>query len=182
MKAITLALLLLILNKHPAEGVEGGGLNNHQGCPQFHHLARQAATRWNVPTPVVEAIIYIESYCDPHTIGAAGERGPMQILPTTATYIQNQIGIDADLILTDPAANIHAGAYYLSLWWHRFRRIDLALSAYNGGPAHVIEASDVWPPTQHYVDKCLAHLGPAWQHGLHPAICARGSEACLLKN
>jgi soluble lytic murein transglycosylase-like protein len=132
-----------------------------------------------VPPDVIGTIIWIESYCDPNMVGASGERGLMQIMPGTARYIEAQIGLDADLIMSDPAANVEAGTFYFSLWYHRFGRLDLALSSFNGGPGHVIESGEVWLPTRGYVDKALDHLGSTWQLGLEPMICARGNEACL---
>jgi soluble lytic murein transglycosylase-like protein len=53
-------------------------------------------------------------------------------MPSTARALR----LDGD----DPAANVLAGARYLRLLLDRFGSVELALSAYNAGPAAVERA------------------------------------------
>lgn len=69
---------------------------------------------------------------DPGALSPAGARGLLRVMPSTARALR----IDGD----DPAANVLAGARYLRLLLDRFGSVELALSAYNAGPAAVERA------------------------------------------
>ena len=69
---------------------------------------------------------------DPGALSPAGARGLLQVMPSTARALR----LDGD----DPAANVLAGARYLRLLLDRFGSVELALSAYNAGPAAVERA------------------------------------------
>jgi soluble lytic murein transglycosylase-like protein len=68
----------------------------------------------------------------PGALSPAGARGLLQVMPSTAHALR----LDGD----DPAANVLAGARYLRLLLDRFGSVELALSAYNAGPAAVERA------------------------------------------
>ena len=66
---------------------------------------------------------------NPQALSAAGARGLLQVMPATA----RELGLTSD----DPAANVLAGARYLRLLLDRYDNADLALAAYNAGPATI---------------------------------------------
>ena len=66
---------------------------------------------------------------NPAALSAAGARGLLQVMPGTA----RELGLTADI----PAANVLAGARYLRLLLDRYGNLDLALAAYNAGPATI---------------------------------------------
>jgi soluble lytic murein transglycosylase-like protein len=85
-----------------------------------------------VPRSLLVATAYEESQMDPGAVSPAGARGLLQVMPSTARSLR----LDGD----DPAANVLAGARYLRLQLDRFGSVELALSAYNAGPAAVERA------------------------------------------
>jgi len=104
-------------------------------CPvpkAFRRAFETAAARTRVPLPLLAATAYEESQMDPGARSPVGARGLLQLMPSTARALR----VDGD----DPAANVLAGARYLRLLLDRFGSVELALSAYNAGPAAVERA------------------------------------------
>lgn len=97
----------------------------------FHSIIVRAATRYQVETELVKAMIMAESGYDPEAVSPCGARGLMQLMPATAETLSVEDCFD-------PEQNIHAGVRY----FHRFKRlfngnIILALAAYHAGPTRV---------------------------------------------
>lgn len=88
-------------------------------------LARAAAASGLSPALLV-ALVKVESNFDSAALSRAGAEGMFQLMPETAAALH----VDR----ADPAANAVAGADYLRQLLARFRRLDLALAAYNAGP------------------------------------------------
>ena len=116
---------------HPAKVVP---LAAACGVPTaFHAAFRRAAARTGLPVSFLAATAYEESRMDPHARSGAGAQGLFQVMPET--------GRDLDLASDSPADNVLAGATYLKLLLKRFHgNVDLALAAYNAGPAAVEKA------------------------------------------
>lgn len=92
----------------------------------------RASALTGVPRSLLVATAYEESQMDPGARSPAGAQGLLQLMPSTARTLR----LDGD----DPAANVLAGARYLRLLLDRFGSVELALSAYNAGPAAVERA------------------------------------------
>jgi len=104
-------------------------------CPvpkAFRAAFARASALTGVPRSLLVATAYEESQMDPGARSPAGARGLLQLMPSTARALR----LDGD----DPAANVLAGARYLRLLLDRFGSVELALSAYNAGPAAVERA------------------------------------------
>lgn len=104
-------------------------------CPvpkAFRAAFVRASALTGVPRSLLVATAYEESQMDPGALSPAGARGLLQLMPSTARALR----LDGD----DPAANVLAGARYLRLLLDRFGSVELALSAYNAGPAAVERA------------------------------------------
>ena len=104
-------------------------------CPvprPFRRAFEAAAAQTQVPLPLLVATAYEESQMDPGARSSAGAQGLLQVMPSTARALR----LDGD----DPAANVLAGARYLRLLLDRFGSVELALAAYNAGPAAVERA------------------------------------------
>lgn len=67
----------------------------------------------------------------------AGAKGLMQIMPSTAEWIANQIDLQ-DYSLSDPEDNIDLGTWYLDYTHDRYNNNSmLAVASYNAGPGNV---------------------------------------------
>ncbi|MEE8111803.1 MAG: lytic transglycosylase domain-containing protein [Acidobacteriota bacterium] len=105
------------------------------------HLASQ---RYGLKPEMILAVIQTESSFIPDAISKKGAIGLMQLLPSTAREVADELNIEwtGTHLLKDPHTNIEFGAYYLSKLLQRFGDVDLALSAYNSGPNRVARFED----------------------------------------
>ena len=85
-----------------------------------------------VPPAMLWAVAKVESNLRANVESAAGARGILQVMPSSARAL--------DLNADEPASNVLAGARYLRQMLDRFRSSDLALAAYNAGPTAVTVA------------------------------------------
>jgi soluble lytic murein transglycosylase-like protein len=101
-------------------------------CPVpeiFRPTFEQAARETHLPLALLTAVARVESEFQPHARSAAGARGLLQVMPTTAAELE----LDPD----HPVENVLAGSRYLRMLFDQFRSSDLALAAYNAGPTAV---------------------------------------------
>jgi peptidoglycan DL-endopeptidase CwlO len=91
-----------------------------------------AAADAQIPPAMLWAVAKVESNLHADAESAAGARGLLQVLPSTAQAL--------DLNVDEPSSNVLAGARYLRQMLDRFHSSDLALAAYNAGPAAVTVA------------------------------------------
>jgi soluble lytic murein transglycosylase-like protein len=123
-------------------------------------LAQREGARYRVDPALVEAIVSNESGFDPAATSPAGAQGLMQLMPSTA----RDLGVTDPY---DPAQNVAAGTRYLRGLLDRFKRVDLAVAAYNAGPNAVARYGGVPPfaETQDYVRNVLAEYRRRLQNG-----------------
>jgi soluble lytic murein transglycosylase-like protein len=89
-----------------------------------------AAAAAGVDPALVEAIVANESGFDANATSRVGARGLMQLMPQTA----KSLGVSNAY---DPQQNVRAGARYLRELLNHFGDVELAVAAYNAGPAAV---------------------------------------------
>lgn len=90
-----------------------------------------AAARSNgLDRNLLRSVIHAESNFHPRAVSAKGALGLMQLMPATARTLTVKNPFD-------PSENVQAGARYLKQLLDRFGSLDLALAAYNAGPARV---------------------------------------------
>lgn len=82
--------------------------------------------------PLVNAVIQVESGGRPNVPGAAGEIGPMQVLPSTGA--QPGYGVTPAGDLSNPQENVRFGGDYLNAMIGTFGNVRDALIAFNMGP------------------------------------------------
>lgn len=84
---------------------------------------------YGIPPVIIIAMISRESCFNSSAVGSCGEVGYMQILPSTAAYIEENTGLD----ISDPKQNISAGAWLLHYFIDRGYSLNEALICYNEG-------------------------------------------------
>lgn len=87
-----------------------------------------ASQQYGVPSAILDSLVNTESSGNPNAVGAAGEIGLTQVLPSTA----QGMGV-APSALYDPQTNVNTGASYLAGLYSKYGSWTAALSAYNSG-------------------------------------------------
>ncbi len=101
-------------------------------------FVKENSAKYRVPEDLLFGIIWVESRFDTRAVSPVGARGLMQLMPNTAKYLGDCIGWDGRKNAFDPKFNIAAGSYYIARLIGEFGGDeDLALAAYNAGPARV---------------------------------------------
>lgn len=123
----------------------------------YGDIINRAAQKYNVPYPLIKAIVKQESASkafpngNPNARSPVGAQGLMQLMPGTA----KEMGVTDS---NDPEQNVMGGTKYLGQMLEKFggdKRQGVA--AYNAGPGAVIKYGGVPPykETQDYVSKVL---------------------------
>jgi hypothetical protein len=115
-----------------------------------------SASKWNVSAALLAAQLMAESNFNPFAVSPVGAQGIAQFMPGTAA----SYGLSDPF---DPVQAIDAQAHLMSDLIHQFGSPELALAAYNAGPApieacHCVPAI---PETSAYVARIMALLGGA---------------------
>jgi soluble lytic murein transglycosylase len=118
---------------------------------------KQFANFYQISQELIYAIIRQESGFRKEVVSAAGARGLMQIMPSTATSIakKEKISYKNKDQLFIPTKNINLGAAYLKQLSSRYHHPILIAAAYNAGPQqvnywiknHPPEEMDIWIET-----------------------------------
>jgi hypothetical protein len=124
--------------------------------PRFRATLIDAGSKWHVSAALLAAQLMAESNFNPFAVSPAGAQGIAQFMPATAA----SFGL-ADPF--DPVEAIDAQAHLMSDLIRQFGSPELALAAYNAGPAPVEACSCVpaIPETSAYVTRIMALLGGA---------------------
>jgi hypothetical protein len=137
---------------------EGGDSGRRQLLARIPYgaLIEEVAERYRLDSLLLAAVVQAESGFDPMAVSPQGAQGLMQLMPQTAQVY----GVSQP---HEPRANVRAGARYLRDLLRRFDDdLELALAAYNAGPAAVRRFRGVPPyrETRHYVRRVLTlYLG-----------------------
>jgi Transglycosylase SLT domain/D-alanyl-D-alanine carboxypeptidase len=142
-------------------GEGDGALAGSAGLPSFVPSRFRApllrvAAHWNVSAALLAAQLMAESNFNPFAVSPAGAQGIAQFIPSTAS----SYGL-ADPF--DPVEAMDAQAHLMADLIRQLGSPELALAAYNAGPAPVEACHCVpaIPETTAYVSRILALLGGA---------------------
>jgi len=146
----------------------------------FQDRIEQAAARYDLQEDFIRAVARRESAFIPDIKSPAGAVGLMQLMPGTAKDVLRELRSNGrwdlkgrHISLTDAAANIDMGSYYLSQIGRRFgSHLALTASSYNAGPHRTRTwlpredsvAADIWidtipfSETRRYVRAVLAYM------------------------
>jgi soluble lytic murein transglycosylase-like protein len=97
---------------------------------RYFPLISAVACEAGVPVGLFDALVAQESRYDPLIVSPKGAVGLTQLMPGTAA----SLGVSNS---RDPLQNLRGGARYLREHLDEFKRVDLALAAYNAGPGRV---------------------------------------------
>ena len=98
--------------------------------------------KYSLDPVLVLGVISVESEFHHKAVSSTGARGLMQILPSTATALAREAGLEewqGAKSLYDPVINAKLGILYLSQLKERFNDTKIALAAYRWGPTSVQE-------------------------------------------
>lgn len=138
------------LSTLPGSGTAGHAVMQAGDPGQFKALIEVAAQRYGLDPALVTAVVQAESNFTPTAVSAVGAKGLMQLMDGTA----QALGVGDSF---DPVQNVEGGVRFLRSLLDRYRDVEIALAAYNAGPAAV----DRWggiPPfqeTQTYVSRVI---------------------------
>jgi hypothetical protein len=123
---------------------------------RFRDPLVDSASKWNVSAALLAAQLMAESNFNPFATSPVGAQGIAQFMPGTAS----SYGLKDPF---DPVEAIDAQAHLMSDLIHQFNSPELALAAYNAGPAPVEACHCVpaIPETSAYVARIMALLGGA---------------------
>lgn len=127
-------------------------LKNDNG--QYDSLIAKAAEKYNIDRDLIKAVIKAESNFNHRAVSRAGARGLMQLMPTTASYLQVQDSFH-------PENNIEGGVKYLRYLLDLFKgNLPFALAAYNAGENAVMRYNNIPPyqETRNYVRKVIEYF------------------------
>lgn len=134
---------------------------NHYQLKYKTEIKAYSAT-YNVDPALVASIISTESNFNENAVSKAGACGLGQILPSTATWIAQQLNMQ-DYDIFDPKTNIEFTCFYLSYLSKRFLTAEEVVAAYNAGENKVREwrgtsaefqpQTITYPETKTYLNK-----------------------------
>lgn len=100
------------------------------------HAIEDASAEFDMDPFLIASLIRVESAGNPNAVSKVGALGLTQIMPATGAEIARELEI-AEYDLFHPETNIRMGTYYLRKLLDRFEKVEIALAAYNWGPAHI---------------------------------------------
>ncbi len=112
------------------EGLETRHLNAISTA--LHETSRE----YGLDYRLILALMKVESNFQHDVVSPMGARGLLQIKPSFAKFVAQDMGIkwDGNQTIDDPGNNIRIGVRVLSELVHRFYDVTTALRAYNMGP------------------------------------------------
>ena len=104
-------------------------------------MVYKESMRYNIDYRLVLALMKIESNFRCDAVSEQGARGLLQVKPSLARYIAEDVGIrwQGDETLDEPKKNIRIGVHVFSKLIEDFQNTNMALHAYHVGPTRLRE-------------------------------------------
>ena len=107
---------------------------------KYQESVEKYAQKYNIDKYLIYAVISTESSFNPNAESSAGAMGLMQLLPDTASWLNDKYLLELDSQnLFDPNTNIAFGCCYLSFLFERFKNTQTVCAAYNAGQGNVLQ-------------------------------------------
>jgi len=121
-------------------------------------MVYKESTRYNLDYRLVLALMKIESNFRDDAVSEKGARGLLQVKPSVAKFIAEDVGIKwrGDETLDEPKENIRIGVHFFSKLIEDFQSTTMALHAYHVGPTRLREIlSEEKIPQKRYLNLVL---------------------------
>ena len=121
-------------------------------------IVYKESTRYNLDYRLVLALMKIESNFRDDAVSEKGARGLLQVKPSVAKFIAEDMGIKwrGDETLDEPKENIRIGVHFFSKLIEDFQSTTMALHAYHVGPTRLREIlSEEKIPQKRYLNLVL---------------------------
>jgi len=128
-------------------------INKKYSHSSFDTIIQKAAGKYDLPFPLIKAVIKQESNFNPKALSKAGAQGLMQLMPGTAKVLKVDDPYNAE-------KSILGGSRYLKDMLDRYKgNLSKALAAYNAGPNIVDKTNGVpnYGETKNYIKKVLGY-------------------------
>ncbi len=140
--------LISKLNAKPLKNIRNGYDNS-----SYDKLIKKAAGKYDLPFPLIKAVIKQESNFNPKALSKVGAQGLMQLMPSTAKILNVDDPYNAE-------KSILGGSRYLKDMLDRYQgNLSKALAAYNAGPNIVDKTNGVpnYNETKNYIKNVLGY-------------------------
>ncbi|HVB98912.1 MAG TPA: lytic transglycosylase domain-containing protein [Candidatus Dormibacteraeota bacterium] len=143
----------------------------------FSALVHRAALQNGLSPRLLSSVIRVESDFHPRAVSPKHALGLMQLMPSTARALAVRDPFD-------PAQNVQGGAHYLKQLLGKFGNVNLALAAYNAGPAAIRSYGGVppFPETRDYIARVRRDMkrpsAPHPKTGAVELTCAPREQRC----
>ena len=96
--------------------------------------------KYDIDKSLVYAIIKNESGFDEGALSSKGAVGLMQLMPSTAEFVSQELKSNFDLSdLNDPLVNIEYGVFYLNYLFEKYKTVESVLYCYNAGEGNYLK-------------------------------------------
>ncbi len=110
---------------------------------RYDDFIYEAASLYQLPVPLLRAVIKVESDYDPRVVSVFGARGLMQLMPA----VVKDMGVHN---VHDPRENILGGTRLLRILANRYDGdLVLTIAAYHAGVGSLAKYGDTVPPYEH---------------------------------
>jgi soluble lytic murein transglycosylase-like protein len=110
---------------------------------RYDDFIYEAASLYQLPVPLIRAVIKVESDYDPRVVSVFGARGLMQLMPA----VIKDMGVNN---VHDPRENILGGTRLLRILANRYEGdLVLTIAAYHAGVGSLAKYGDKVPPYEH---------------------------------
>ena len=107
---------------------------------RYLNIIEHYAEFYGVDPVLVASIVNVESRFNRYAVSHAGASGLMQLMPGTANWAAEEIGIENfsfEEMVFDPHININIGTWYIRRLLDGHSTLPVALAAYNAGSGNV---------------------------------------------